>query len=131
MFALVYGLLVKSKALGEDQKIIGVISLVVAFFVIGFGGVALGTFLQSIFGLATMILAGILVTVLFVTMAGGMGKIAESKEILALLIGVGIIIFFIALGSIGFSVDSETVATVFVVIILGIAVFFITSAKPK
>ena len=35
MFAVTYGLLVKSKVLGEDQKLIGVISLVAAFFVVG------------------------------------------------------------------------------------------------
>ena len=56
MFAVVYGLLVKSKVLGEDQKIIGVVSLVSAFFVIGFGGVAIGTFFSNLFGIAAVIM---------------------------------------------------------------------------
>ena len=37
MFAVTYGLLAKAKFF-EDTKIVGVISLVLAFFVVGFGG---------------------------------------------------------------------------------------------
>src|SRR3989344_7203876 len=59
MFALTFGLLLKSKAVGEDKKILGVISMVVAFFVIGFGGPILGNFLTSVFGIATIVLAGL------------------------------------------------------------------------
>jgi len=130
MFAVTYGLLLKSKALGEDHKIIGVVSLVTAFFVVGFGGIALGTFFQNIFGIASMLIAGILVIVLFVSMAGGnITKFMESKSIIALIFVIGIIVFAVALGSIGVSVGSDVVATIFIVIIMGIAVFFIASGK--
>ncbi|MCX6818701.1 MAG: hypothetical protein NT129_01740, partial [Candidatus Aenigmarchaeota archaeon] len=130
MFAVTYGLLLKSKALGEDHKIIGVVSLVTAFFVIGFGGIALGNFFQNIFGIASMLIAGILVIVLFVSMAGGnITKFMEGKSIIALIIVIGIIVFAVALGSIGVSVSSDVVATIFIVIIMGIAVFFIASGK--
>jgi hypothetical protein len=130
MFAITYGLLLKSKALGEDQKIIGVVSLVFAFFVIGYGGVALGTFLQTVFGLATMVIAVILVTVLFALMAGiDISKFAANKEIMALILGIGLVVFFVAIGSIGVNIGSDVVSTIFIVIFMGIAVFFIASAK--
>ena len=126
MFAVVYGLLLKSKALGEDQKVMGVVSLVAAFFVVGYGGPLLGTFFQNLFGVAAMIIGGILVTVLFVSMAGGdISKLAESKAVMALLAGVGVIVFMIVLGTYGVSMSSDVVATIFMVIVMAIAVVFI------
>jgi len=130
MFAVTYGILLKSKALGEDQKIIGVISLVVAFFVIGYGGVAIGTFMQNMFGIAAMVLAGILVTVLFVSMAGGdISKFVEGKEVMALIIAIGIVVFVVAIGSIGVNLGTDALAAVFIMVVMGIAVFFIAGNK--
>lgn len=126
MFAVVYGLLVKSKALGEDQKIIGVVSLVTAFFVVGYGGVAMGVFFQNLFGVAAIVLGGILVTVLFVSMAGGdISKLVENKAVMALLAGVGIIVFMIVLGTFGVTIQSDVIAAIFLVVVMAIAVVFI------
>ena len=126
MFAVTYGLLLKSKALGEDQKIIGVISLIVAFFVVGYGGPLFGLFFQHLFGIAAMIIGGILVTVLFVSMAGGdISKLAENKAVIALLAGIGLIVFMIALGTYGATIENDVIAAIFVVIIMAIAVVFI------
>ena len=126
MFAVTYGLLLKSKALGEDQKIVGVVSLVAAFFVVGYGGPLLGTFFQNLFGVAAMIIGGILVTVLFVSMAGGdISKLAESRAVMALLAGVGIIVFMLVLGTYGVTIQSDVIAAVFMVIVMAIAVVFI------
>ena len=126
MFAVTYGLLLKSKALGEDQKVIGVVSLVAAFFVVGYGGPLLGAFFQNLFGVAAIVLGGILVTVLFVSMAGGdISKFVESKAIMALLAGIGIIVFMIVLGTYGVAVQSDVIAAIFMVIVMAIAVVFI------
>ena len=126
MFALVYGLLLKSKALGEDQKVMGVVSLVAAFFVVGYGGPLLGTFFQNLFGVAAIVLGGILVTVLFVSMAGGdISKLAESKAIMALLAGVGVIVFMLVLGAFGVTIQNDVIAAIFMVIVMAIAVVFI------
>jgi hypothetical protein len=130
MFAVTYGLLMKSKALGEDQKIIGVVSLVAAFFVVGYGGPLLGTFFSNLFGIAAVVLGGILVTVLFISMAGGdISKFAESKEIMALLAGVGIIVFMIVLGTFGVGIESDVVAAIFMVIVMAVAVVFIAGKQ--
>lgn len=130
MFAVSYGLLAKSKILGEDLKVVGVISLVLAFFVVGYGGLALGQFFQALFGAAAIVLGGILVIVLFVSLAGGnIGKLAESKSVLALIAGVGIIVFVLTLGNLGIGINSDILSAIFVVIIMAVAIVFISGGK--
>lgn len=132
MFAITYAVLLKSKALGDDKKVIGITALVSAFFVIGFGGPALGNFFIKLFGWGSILLGGILIILLFVSMAGGdFSKMMESKAAVALVAGIGIIIFIMALGSMGININPSdpAVTTAFLVLIMGAAVLFITSAK--
>jgi len=126
-FAVVFGLLSKTKALGEDLKINGVIALVVAFFVIGFGGPALGTFFVNLFGWGAVVLAVILVIVLFLAMTGAdvTKVLGGNVHISALLVGIGIIIVFITIGAFGVKISTDVLAAVFVIIVMGIAVMFI------
>ncbi len=126
IFVLCYGLLLKAKYF-EDQKIIGVLSLVVAFFVVGYGGPALANFFVNLFGLAAVVLAGILVIVLFIAMTGGdISKVASGKAVMAIVAGVGIIVFFVALGALGVTVNDSVVGIIFVIVLLGIAILFVT-----
>lgn len=125
VFAVSFGILLKTKVLGDDKKIIGVVSLTLAFFVIGFGGPAFGNFFVALSGLSGMVLAGILVIILFVSMAGGdFSKLMESKASIALVAGIGIIVFVTALGA-RISVSSEALAAIFMVIVLAVAVYFV------
>jgi len=126
IFAVAYGLLLKAKYF-EDQKIIGVISLVLAFFVVGFGGSGLAGFFVNLFGLATIVLAGILVIVLFVAMSGAdVSKVLSGKGVVAAVVGVGIVVFFVALGALGVSVNDSVIGIIFVIIVLAIAILFVT-----
>lgn len=128
VFAVVYALLLKSKLI-EEQRIIGVISLVIAFFITGYGAVPLGTFLTNIFGLATLVLALILVVIIFGTMAGfDFSKLAENKIALGIAIGLGLIVFLSAL-SIRIYIDQNVVAIIFVLIIMIAAIYFLSSAS--
>ncbi len=125
MFAVVYGLLIKAKFF-EDTKIIGVVSLVVAFFVVGFGGPWLASFFVNLFGYAAVIIAGILVIVLFITMSGGsIGKIFDNRGMAAVLIGIGIIVFFIALGGLRVIISDAVIGIIFIIILMAVAVYFI------
>lgn len=127
-FAVVFGLLWKSKWV-ENQRINGVIALVFAFFVVGFGGPALANFFVNLFGLATLIIAALLVIVLFIAMAGGdASKVLGNKGTYAILGGTGIIIFWIALGSFGVSVSDSVVGIIFVIVLLAIGIAFITGS---
>ncbi|MBI5061869.1 MAG: hypothetical protein HZB67_06190 [Candidatus Aenigmarchaeota archaeon] len=127
MFAVVFGLLLKTKVLGDDKRIAAVVALVVAFFVIGYGGPFLSNMLVNLFGIAAIVLAGILVTVLFVGMAGGdITKIFENKLAVGLVIGIGIVVFAIAAGALGaFSVSSDAIAVIFIIIIMAVVAYMI------
>src|SRR3972149_11152293 len=96
-FAIFYGLLTKAKVF-DNAKVVGVLSLVAAFFVIGFGGPFLAGFFVNLFGYATIIIAGILVIVLFLAMSGGdaVKILGDNKGVAAVLVGIGIVVFFIA-----------------------------------
>lgn len=126
-FAVLFGLLLKSKAFGENKRIIGVISLVVAFFVVGFGGPAIAVFFSSLFGLAAVVLAGILVIALFLAMSGtDISKIAENKAVAYAIVGIGIVVFFTAAGALGIQLSEGSAAIIFMLLILIVAIAFIT-----
>lgn len=126
-FAVVFGLLLKSKSFGDNKRIIGVISLVVAFFVTGFGGPVMASFFTSLFGFASIILAGILVIALFLAISGtDISKIAENKAVAYALVGIGIVVFFTAAGSLGIHISESTAAIIFMLLILVVAIAFIT-----
>lgn len=123
--AVFYALLVKSK-LTDNNKIIGVISLVLAFFIVGYGGPAFGNFLVSLFGNASVIIAGILVIILFIAMAGlDVSKLGGNGSVIAAIVGIGIVLFFVSVGSLGIRISNDFIAIVFVIVIMGIAIFFI------
>ena len=129
IFAVTYGLLLKSKYF-EDQKIVGVISLVFAFFVIGFGGPGLANFFVNLFGFATMIIAGLLVIVLFLAMSGAdVSKVLSGKSAMAVLVGIGVIIFVVALGALGVNASDSVVGIIFVIIVLAVAIMFVTGKE--
>ena len=129
MFVVSYGLITKAKVF-ENPKIVGVLSLVLAFFVVGFGGPFLAGFFTNLFGYAAIIIAGILVIVLFVTMSGGgIGQGFDNKGVAALLAGIGIIVFFIAVGGSGVIISDSVLGIVFILIVMAIAVYFIAGSK--
>jgi hypothetical protein len=129
IFAVVYGLMIKAKYF-DDPKIIGVISLVIAFFVVGYGGPVLANFFVNLFGLAAVVLAGILVIALFLAMTGGdISKLASSKAVMAVVVGIGVIVFVVAIGALGVQVSDSVIGIVFVIIVLGIAILFVTGQQ--
>jgi hypothetical protein len=132
MFVVVFGLLVKTKLLGEDKRLAAVLALVVAFFVVGFGGPFLANFFVNLWGVAAMAIAAVLVIVLFVGMAGGdITKLFENKAAIALVAAIGIIIVFIAAGGllVTSGVDPSVFAILFVVIVMGVAAYLIAGRK--
>jgi len=121
-FSIVFALLLKSKVLGEDKKIIGVISLVIAFFVIGFGGPALQSFLTTLFGIMIAVIAAILVVILILSMTGAdISKLVENKLILFLILVAAIILSLLIGSTWNVRISSEIVAIILFVVILGIA----------
>ena len=127
IFVVSYGLLSKTNVLGEDLRINAVLSIVLAFFVTGFGGPALANFFTTIFGVAAAVLAGILVLVLFMGMAGiGIEEIAKRRSVQVTLVGIAVIVFAVAAGGWSIVVRSDVIAIVLVLIVLAASVAFIT-----
>ncbi len=127
IFVVMYALLLKSKALGEDHKIIGVISIVVAFFVVAFGGPAMAKFFTNFFGTMALVLAGVLGIILVVGLTGAdVSKTLNTKSILAVLAGIVVVVFVISLGAYGVNIGSTIVSLVFILALLAVAVMFIT-----
>ena len=126
-FAVIYGLLVKTKVLGEDPKISGVVSLAIAFFTIGFGGPILGQFFINLAGIGALVLSGILIVILFVGLAGGdLGGVMKSTGVTAIIAGVGIIIVYSIFRSVtGSAIDDSIISTILIIIMLMGAVVFI------
>ena len=125
-FAIVFGLLAKSKIFGDDARISAVVAIVVGFFVVGYGGPGLASFFVNIFGIAAAVLAGILVLVLFMGMAGmPLDQLTKSKPALALIIGIAVLVFALAAGAWTAVVDPTTIAIVLILIVMAAAVVFI------
>ncbi|MBI5332018.1 MAG: hypothetical protein HZB65_00430 [Candidatus Aenigmarchaeota archaeon] len=126
VFVVTFGLLVKTKVLGEDLKLIAVFSIVTGFFVMGFGGPWLANFFINLFGIAAVIIAGILVIVLFMAMSGiSIDALAKSQATLAAAIGIGIIVFIMALGAINVVISPTVIAIVLMLVIMIAAFAFI------
>ena len=126
-FVVLFALLMKSKALGEDQKIIGIVSIAVAFFVVAFGGPAMARFFTNFFGIMSIVLAGVLGVILVIGLTGAdVSKTLNTKSVLAVLAGVVIVVFVISLGAYGINIGSTIVSLIFILALLALAVMFIT-----
>jgi len=125
-FAIVFALLLKSKILGEDKKIIGVVSLVVSFFVIAFGGVALGNFFITLFGLMIIILSAILVIILILSMAGyDISKVTENKSVIIGIIIAAILLALFISNYWGASMDINWIITIAFIFVMGLVAVMI------
>lgn len=126
-FVILYAVLLKTKALGEDQRIIGVLSIVVAFFTIAFGGPALARFFTNFFGMLALIIAGLLGVVMLIALTGAdVGKVLNVKSAHLILVGVLVVAFIIALASYGVKIGSNVIGIVFILALMAIAVMFVT-----
>ncbi len=136
-FAIVYGLLIKANLFGDaNKKVSGALAFVIAFFVTGLAGPAMAAFFISIFGGASIFLAGILVIILFLAMVGWTppGKGGSGwKVALIILVVIGVILFLVATGSFvtGVALNDTTIAAIFVIVIIGIAMWFITKEEGE
>ncbi len=129
--AIIFALLKKSEVFGEEISVNAVIAAVVSFFIINYTplGMTLGTFFTTLFGLAAVIIAGLLVGILFIGMAGIkpeelLGK--ANKTAIAVLLGFLALIAFISVGGMSFfNIDSDLVITLFMLLLMLFAIMFI------
>jgi hypothetical protein len=128
-FTVVFALLYRSKWV-DNNRINGVLALVFAFFVIGYGGLFMAEFFVNLFGIAALVIAALLVVVLFIAMSGGdPSKVLANKGTYAVLIGIAVIIFGIAIGGMGVRINDSVIGIIFVIVVLAIGMVFITGTK--
>ena len=134
-FAIVFGLLSKANVFGQNnnQRISAALAFVIAFFVTAVGGPQLAGFFTSIFGGASMFLAGILVIILFTTMIGHEGPIGKHMWALAAVVLIGIMLFLASSGQfVTVSVITPDLAgMLFWIVIIIVAVYFVMGTKPE
>ncbi len=127
VFTVSYASLLKTKVLGENQKMIGVVSMTFAFFVVGFGAVVLGRFFTTLFGFSAFVIGGILVAILFIAMSGGdIAKTLGTKTASMILAGIAVIVFLSATGTFMRGISGELFSSILVIVVLIVAVLFIT-----
>jgi len=127
-FTIVFALLYRSK-FTDNMRINGVLALVFAFFVIGYGGPFLASFFVNLFGLATLIIATLLIIVLFLAMTGGdVSKLLGGKSVYYVLVGIAVIIFATAIGGMGVRISDSVIGIIFVIVLLAIGIVFVTGA---
>lgn len=134
-FAIVYGLLTKAKLFGDvNSKISVALAFVMAFFVTAAGGPQLADFFITLFGGASAFLAGIIVIILFVAILG-YGEPGKFKHwgALAAVIVIGAALFLVSSGSLGgyIAVSSDMASLVFWLVIIVVAVWFVTKEKSS
>ncbi len=128
--AIVYGVLLKVKLFDEKQKsLIGIISLVAAFFVVNYtpAGFALDSFFTQVFGVGILILTGIFVVLLLMGLVGLKGEdIFKAENIkgggLAIVLLIAFIIFLLfTVGGINISSDQLSIVAVMLFMIVALA----------
>ncbi len=128
--AIVYGVLLKVKLFDEKQKsLIGVISLVAAFFVVNYtpAGFAMDSFFTQVFGVGILILTGIFVVLLLMGLVGLKGEdIFKAENIkgggIAIILLIAFIIFlFFTIGGIKISADQLSIIAVMIFMVAALA----------
>lgn len=125
--AVFFGLLQGKKTISEDPAVNGVISIAAAFFV---AYVARGIFFTQMFGFFGVVLAGFLVIVISLAMFGIKPEelLGAHKTALAVILAFIAIFVFVAAGGLdifGVSIDSDTIMTIVLLLVLAGAVAYI------
>lgn len=134
VFAIVYALLERSKVLGEKPGPIGIVSLVIGFFVTAFSGI--GTYLVTLFGVSTMFWAALLVVVLFFAFFGYQSVAPDFMKnpwFIGLLAVLAVIVVSIIGGASllpNVDLNENATAAILMVVIIGLAVWFVMCGAP-
>ncbi len=132
--AIIYGILLKSKMFEGQAALNGLLSIVVAFFLVNYTPVGFGldAFFTRILGMGALILVVIFVVLLFMGLVGLKGEDIFKAENLgggaavALLLGLfGFLLFSFG----GFNISADIITIVVVMIMIIFVVLFIARGK--
>ncbi|MFH1105596.1 MAG: hypothetical protein V1731_00070 [Candidatus Aenigmatarchaeota archaeon] len=132
--ALIFGILLKVKLFEGQQALNGLLSIVIAFFLVNYTpiGFGLSEFFTRVLGMGVLILVVIFVIMLFMGLVGLKGEDIFKAENLgggaaiALLLGLfGFLLFSFG----GFNIPSDIITIVVVMIMIIFVVLFIARGK--
>ncbi|MCD6381810.1 MAG: hypothetical protein J7L43_02430 [Candidatus Aenigmarchaeota archaeon] len=133
VFAIVYAILKKA---GIDDRINGVISIAIAFFITAYSGI--GTFFVNLLGPAAILLGIILVVVLFFELVGFKIFTNEPKNRYQAALAIGLIVIAVIVGSVylggvqlGGQVSQQVWGVVFIVVMMVVVVWFVGGNKEE
>ncbi len=128
-FAVVYGLIKRANTFGnETAKVSVAVAFVAAFFVTAAGGPALAGYFITLFGGASVFIAGILVVILFLAMVDKHSAL-NSTYVVGALVVIGVFLFLSSSGTVlGINIDSQMATLIFWGIILIAVAWFMTSS---
>ncbi len=142
-FAVVYGLLVKTKVLAEDEKQVGInglVAIIVAFFLTAYTpyGTSLGAWFTGLFGPGVLFIAILLMIVLFAGLFGITEFDTDSLKGYIPVIAILVLAWLLYTGWIGVTgaapigiAEGELMAILFVVAVFVIAIWFVTYEKSN
>jgi len=128
VFAIVYGVLKKAGTF--DDRVNGAIAFVIAFLITAYSGI--GQFFIALSGLGATILAVLLMCILFAVMVGFKVENLTKGENLIFLLILALIVFWVAGGEAvtGIRLTGEAWAAIFMIVLVALAMIFVTgSAK--
>ncbi|VVB60178.1 Uncharacterised protein [uncultured archaeon] len=129
--AVFYGLLQSKKTISEDAAVNGVIAIVAAFLT---AFIARGFLYTRIFGTMGVVAAGLVILLVFLAMFGLKPEELFGEHKAALGIALALLVLFIFLSAGGLSafgagIDSDTVITIVILLVMVGAIAFIGGGK--
>ena len=135
---IIYSIVTKApflKDIGNQSKQISVIiAAILSFYIVNYewNGQFVGDYLTEMFGTTSLYIAGFLVLILFLGMGGfSLNSIFGGKWIPAVMVLLAIMIFFNTGAAAQFNVDDETMTWIFMLLLVGGALWFLNSEPAK
>ncbi len=128
---IIFAVLQKTKLPTDNQQFQIVISVILAFFIVNYVpyGVGFGTYLTTLFGSASIYIAGGLVLLLFLGVVGldVSGSIGKNKIVLGILVAILAVMVFLGAGGQTLNISDQTATLLFMVALMGGAVLLLGS----
>ena len=135
---IIYSIVTKAPFLkdigGQAKQISVIIAAIISFYIVNYewNGQFVGDYLTQMFGTSSLYIAGFLVLILFLGMGGfSINSIFGGKWIPIVMVLLAIMIFFNTGSAAQFNVDDETMTWLFMLLLVGGALWFLNSEPAK
>ncbi len=135
---IIYSIVIKAPFLGavggQKKQISVIIAAILSFFIVNYEwqGRFVGDYMTELFGSMSLYMAGFLVLILFLGMGGwGLNSLFGGKWIPIVLVLVAIMLFYNTGAAAEFNIDEETSTWLFMLFLVGGALWFLQQEPEK